>query len=83
MTEIPSFASLNLREGLQRALDEVGYAAPTPVQSAVFPHVVEGRDALVQSRTGSGKTAAFAIPLIERVIRPEPRVQVLVLCPTG
>lgn len=82
MTEIPAFTTLQLREGLQRALDEAGYTHPTPVQHAVLPHVIEGRDVLVQSRTGSGKTAAFAIPLIERVIRPEPGVQVLVLCPT-
>ncbi|MEZ4393506.1 MAG: DEAD/DEAH box helicase [Polyangiales bacterium] len=82
MTEIPAFATLQLREGLQRALDEAGYTHPTGVQHAVFPHVAEGRDVLVQSRTGSGKTAAFAIPLIERVIRPDAHVQVLALCPT-
>jgi ATP-dependent RNA helicase DeaD len=82
MTDTPSFASLSLREGLLRALEEVGYTHPTPVQHAVLPHILEGRDVLVQSRTGSGKTAAFAIPLIERAVRVEGGVQVLALCPT-
>ncbi|MFO0627785.1 MAG: DEAD/DEAH box helicase [Polyangiales bacterium] len=82
MTDTPAFASLSLREGLLRALEEVGYTHPTPVQHAVLPHILEGRDVLVQSRTGSGKTAAFAIPLIERAVRVEGGVQVLALCPT-
>lgn len=85
MTELPpppSFDAMKLGEPVLRALQDVGYTQPTSVQLATFDAVAEGRDVIVQSPTGSGKTAAFAIPLIDRVIRNEAVLQVLVLCPT-
>lgn len=77
-----TFESMNLSEPLRRALRDVGYVSPTAVQAATFGRIVEGKDVIVQSKTGSGKTAAFAIPLLDRVVTSERAVQVLVLCPT-
>lgn len=82
VSAVSSFDGMNLSEPLRRALQEVGYVQPTAVQTAVFEPVVAGRDVIVQSKTGSGKTAAFAIPLLDRVVQPGQGVQVLVLCPT-
>jgi ATP-dependent RNA helicase DeaD len=78
----PTFNDLSLTEEVKRALDEIGYVNPTPVQLATYDLVVEGRDVIVQARTGTGKTAAFAIPIVDRLVRPERGVQVLVLAPT-
>ncbi len=77
-----NFDSFGLREPLLRALADVGYAQPTPVQQSSFPLIAEGRDVIMQARTGSGKTAAFALPLLDRLVRPGQGVQVLTLCPT-
>ncbi len=77
-----SFDALSLSEELRRALDEMGYVKPTPVQQATFEPAVQRRDIIVQARTGTGKTAAFGIPIIDRIVRDEPHVQVLVLAPT-
>jgi len=78
----PTFDDLPLCEEVRRAVDEMGYVNPTPVQTATWGPAAEGRDIIVQSRTGTGKTAAFGIPLIDRLVRPEPRFQALVLAPT-
>ncbi len=78
-----SFADLPLAESLKRALAEKGYHAPTPVQAAVLGPILEGRDLIVRSKTGTGKTAAFGLPILERL--PEGgagEVRALVLCPT-
>jgi len=77
-----SFDSFALSTEIRRALDEMGYLAPTAVQHAVFQSVVEHRDIIVQSRTGTGKTAAFALPIIDRMGSDESHVRVLVLAPT-
>lgn len=78
-----SFAQLGLGESLVAALTAMGFTAPTAVQAQTVPLALAGRDLLVQSRTGSGKTAAFAIPLIERLVEVERREpQALVLAPT-
>jgi ATP-dependent RNA helicase DeaD len=77
-----TFDAMNLSEPLRRALAEVGYQKPTAVQTAVFGPIANGRDVIVQSKTGSGKTAAFAIPVLDRLVQPEKRVQAMVLCPT-
>jgi ATP-dependent RNA helicase DeaD len=76
------FAALRLGEPVQRALDEIGYSEPTPVQAATYPLAVAGRDIIVQARTGTGKTAAFGIPLVDKLVTREPHVQALVLAPT-
>jgi ATP-dependent RNA helicase DeaD len=77
-----SFDGLQLSTAVRRAVQEAGYTRPTEVQAAAFGPIALGRDVLVQSKTGSGKTAAFALPLIDRVVDPTRGVQVLVLCPT-
>lgn len=77
------FSDLELREELQQAVLEDGYVQPTPIQAEIIPHVLRGRDVLAQSQTGSGKTAAFALPILSKIqvpIRRQP--QVLVLAPT-
>jgi ATP-dependent RNA helicase RhlE len=80
-----SFESLGLAPTLLRALAEQGYAEPTPIQSAAIPVVLEGHDLLAAAQTGTGKTAAFALPLLQRLADApagsrKPRV--LVLTPT-
>ncbi|MCA9545156.1 MAG: DEAD/DEAH box helicase, partial [Myxococcales bacterium] len=79
---MPSFASLNLSPAMLANLGELGYAAPTAIQAASLPAVLAGRDVLAQAKTGSGKTAAFGIGLVERLDRDGQGVQALVLCPT-
>jgi ATP-dependent RNA helicase DeaD len=76
-----SFASLDLPPGIQRALDEIGYTHATQVQALAIPKARAGLDLIVQSRTGTGKTAAFGIPILERIDVDRPQVQALVLCP--
>ena len=77
-----SFSDLDLRPETLQGLSEMGYERPTKVQSEVFAHVREGKDLLVQSRTSTGKTAAFGIPLLEGVDASTGAVQALVLAPT-
>ena len=82
-----TFADLSLAPPLQRALAEEGYANPTPIQAQSIPMLLEGRDVLGMAQTGTGKTAAFALPLLHRLAtapRPAPKggARVLVLAPT-
>ena len=63
-----AFSALGLSEGIASALTELGYEEPTPIQTAAIPSLLNGRDVLGQAATGTGKTAAFALPLIERYI---------------
>src|SRR5262249_22565405 len=68
---------------LRETLAEIGYIHPTPVQIAVWDPATRGKDAVVQARTGTGKTAAFGLPIVDHVVRrSSPQVQVLALCPT-
>jgi ATP-dependent RNA helicase RhlE len=79
------FTALGLADGLVRATLEEGYTVPTPVQQAVIPHVLAGRDVLACAQTGTGKTAAFVLPLLQRLAagpREPDGVKVLVLTPT-
>ena len=79
----PTFDSLPLSAELRRAIDELGYTHPTPVQRAVFEPAVRGADLVVQAQTGTGKTAAFAMPLVDSLVKRSVNVvQALVLCPT-
>src|SRR5580704_3091953 len=79
----PTFDVLPLGPDVRRAIDAMGYRHPTPVQVAVYEAAAEGRSLVVQARTGTGKTAAFGMPLIDRVVRASVKaVQALVLCPT-
>lgn len=79
---VSGFAAMSLSDDVRRALDEIGYTQPTPVQEATYPLAIEGRDIIVQARTGTGKTAAFGIPLVDKLVTSEPGVQALVLAPT-
>ena len=85
--QMTSFTDLGLSAPLLRALDTEGYATPTPIQAKAIPHVLAGRDLFGCAQTGTGKTAAFALPLIERLLaaprqRAPRRCRVLVLAPT-
>jgi len=76
------FSELGLSPEIVKAVDKMGFEEASPIQTAVIPHGLAGRDVVGQSATGSGKTAAFAIPAIEKVDVTLRKVQVLVLCPT-
>ncbi len=77
-----TFEELGLREEILTAVRELGYTAPTPVQEAAIPKLMKGYDLIGQSRTGTGKTAAFGIPLIELIDPDDRSLQGVVLCPT-
>ena len=77
-----AFRDLGLGEPLLRALAEVGYESPSPIQSATIPALLTGADLLGQAQTGTGKTAAFALPALERIDLSGREPQVLVLVPT-
>ncbi|HEY8993129.1 MAG TPA: DEAD/DEAH box helicase [Lacunisphaera sp.] len=76
------FSELGLSPEILKAVDKMGFEEASPIQTAVIPFGLAGRDVVGQSATGSGKTAAFAIPAIEKVDVALKKVQVLVLCPT-
>ena len=76
------FAELGLSPEILKAVDKLGYEEASPIQTAVIPEALKGRDVVGQSATGSGKTAAFAIPAIESVKPAVRKVQCLILCPT-
>ncbi len=76
------FDDLPLCDELRRGIAEKGYLRPTPVQSAAFKPLLAGKDLIVRSKTGTGKTAAFGIPLLERIPAGAGEPRVLVLCPT-
>lgn len=77
-----TFASFGLRSTLVQALEELEHHQPTPVQEAVIPHLLQGKDVIAQARTGTGKTAAFALPALHNLDTSNKDVQVLVLSPT-
>src|SRR5258705_1491739 len=77
-----SFADLPISDELRKGILERGYTSPTPVQAAVFAPILEGRDMILRSKTGTGKTAAFGIPLLERIAAGTRKASALVLCNT-
>ncbi|MGC4065813.1 MAG: DEAD/DEAH box helicase [Polyangiaceae bacterium] len=80
---LPTFDVLPLSKELRRAIDELGYTHPTPVQREVFEPASRGRDLVVQARTGTGKTASFGLPVVDALVqRSLAAVQVVILCPT-
>lgn len=82
------FQELNINESILKALDEIGYESPTPIQEQAIPPVLEGRDVLGCAQTGTGKTAAFAIPILQRLGTPREKqspkrpIRSLILTPT-
>jgi len=81
-----SFASLGLTDALVRAVADVGYTEPTPIQIQAIPAVLEGRDLLAGAQTGTGKTAGFVLPILQRLtqspIQGKRAIRVLILAPT-
>ncbi len=77
-----SFSDLALDKSLLKILDEVGYESPSPIQAQTIPLLLDGRDIIGQAQTGTGKTAAFALPLISSLDLKQKDPQVLVLAPT-
>jgi ATP-dependent RNA helicase DeaD len=76
------FSELNLSPEVLKAIDKLGFEQASPIQAEAIPVLMEGRDIVGQSQTGSGKTAAFAIPAVEKTEPRDRTVQVLILCPT-
>ena len=82
VSTLPSFRDLALIEPLLKALEDVGYETPSPIQAQVIPFMLQGKDVLGQAQTGTGKTAAFALPILSRINLQQKDPQVLVLAPT-
>ncbi len=76
------FIEFGFSENLLKTLEKIGYDSPTPIQKAAFPELMLGRDLVGQAQTGTGKTAAFALPIIEKLNKNSKHPQVLVLTPT-
>ena len=79
---VSNFNELALSDELIKALDSVGYETPSPIQAQTIPLILEGRDVVGQAQTGTGKTAAFAVPLLSSIDLKVKDPQVLVLAPT-
>ena len=81
-----TFNELNLSAPLLRAIAEAGYETPSPIQAKAIPPVLEGRDLMGCAQTGTGKTAAFALPMLDRLNAAKPRkpgaIRALILTPT-
>jgi ATP-dependent RNA helicase DeaD len=82
IVELPAFSELELSEPVARAIAEMGFETPTPIQARAVPLLLEGHDLIGQAQTGTGKTAAFALPMIQRVDASRSETQALVLAPT-
>ncbi len=82
MENTVKFSDLGISGEILRAVEEMGYTTPSPIQSQAIPFVLEGRDVIGQAQTGTGKTAAFAIPIIDLVDADFNKPQAIILCPT-
>ncbi|MEH0673843.1 DEAD/DEAH box helicase [Vibrio scophthalmi] len=76
------FSDLSLNDAILSALDGMGFVSPTPIQAAAIPHLMEGSDALGKAQTGTGKTAAFSLPLLNKLDLAQRKPQAIVLAPT-
>ncbi|MFC9786165.1 DEAD/DEAH box helicase [Rhodococcus sp. NPDC127528] len=81
-TDSTTFADLGIEERVLRALTDVGYESPSPIQAATIPPLMAGNDVVGLAQTGTGKTAAFAVPILSRIDTEQKRPQALVLAPT-
>jgi len=77
-----TFKDLNLSKETLKSLDELGYSKPTEIQEKAIPAVMTGKDLVAQAQTGTGKTAAFGVPVVEKVNPKQKKVQALILVPT-
>ncbi|MBP1755034.1 MAG: cshA [Firmicutes bacterium] len=80
--EITKFDALDLNPSILRAIEEMGFEEMSPIQAKAIPALLEGRDVVGQAQTGTGKTAAFGIPLLQKINPKEKHLQAIVLCPT-
>src|SRR5439155_9361414 len=81
-TEAASFDALGLSSETLAAVRDAGYTAPTPIQAEAIPLILNGRDIMGLAQTGTGKTAAFTLPIVDRLLGGPRRTRVLVLTPT-
>jgi ATP-dependent RNA helicase DeaD len=79
---VTTFNELNISNPIMKALENMGFEEATPIQSETIPHALEGNDVIGQAQTGTGKTAAFGIPMIEKIDAKKRKVQGLVVAPT-
>ena len=77
-----SFSRLGIKDGVAEAMTDMGWDEPTPVQTDAVPVGLEGHDILVQAQTGTGKTAAFGIPALQKTDPGLRKLQTVILCPT-
>ena len=77
-----NFSDFNLSHEMNKAIAEMGFEEATPIQSLAIGPVLAGADIIGQAQTGTGKTAAFGIPIVERIEPALKKVQALILCPT-
>lgn len=82
MDQKPSFESLPLSEEVKKAIAELEYTEPSPIQLQSIPLIVEGHDVIGQAQTGTGKTAAFGLPAIDKIDTKNRNTQCIILCPT-
>ncbi len=80
--DVLKFEDLNLSEKLKRALKDIGYIETTEIQKQSIPYILKGRDLIGQSQTGTGKTASFGLPMIEKIDSENRKTQAIILCPT-
>jgi len=81
-TDRPGFDELGLSDPVLKAVQKIGYDTPSPIQAATIPHVLAGSDLIGQAQTGTGKTAAFALPILSNIDLKNARPQALILTPT-
>lgn len=77
-----NFNDLNISRQIKEAIEDIGFKNLTPIQKAAIPKALNGKDLIGQAQTGSGKTIAFAIPIIEKIFIPDKSPQAIILCPT-
>src|SRR5215510_13063828 len=81
-TSTRTFEHLGLSEKVLKAVRDAGYASPTPIQADAIPLVLSGRDVMGLAQTGTGKTAAFTLPIVDRLVGGPRRLRALILTPT-
>lgn len=77
-----SFEDFNISDDIRKAIDDMGFTDPTPIQKMAIPEALKGKDITGQAQTGSGKTLAFAVPILEKIFIPDRSPQAIILCPT-
>ena len=81
-SETQTFDDIGLSAGVLKAVHDAGYRTPTPIQAQAIPLILKGRDVMGLAQTGTGKTAAFTLPIVERLVDGPKRTRCLVLTPT-